>query len=305
MTKELTIEESKVYELKRIEPGCNELVFTNDLGFEVDSTLLTDLLLTVEGIDQIETLVISFSSQFTDLKVVRALPNVRSIDVYGDRIKTLDGLEWFKQGRYIKINTGKNRHRRISLISRAPIERMNLQYARPEDVEDIGECLTLNFLDLFQIPEIDFSKLNRVPLESLGVMQGKFKEFGNICEVGRLKDLRVLGCRSLERFIGDNSGVTWMVISGCKKLDLRTIRTFRDLETLTVNGSQCEIDLSELGEFKHLKSLTLLNCSVYVDITDLRCQFPQIKKFYISGLKEEQVRGLREANSDIAVQEED
>lgn len=304
MTKELTIEESKVYELKRIEQGYDELVFTNDLGIEVESTVLADFLLTVEGIDQIETLVISYSSQFHDLTVVRALPNLRSIDVYGDRVTSLDGLEWFKQGQYIKISTEKNRRRRISSISRAPIKRMNLQYARSEDLDDIGECLSLNFLDLFSIPEIDFSKWRRVPLESLGVIQGKFKEFGNTFELDRLKDLRVLGCRSLERFVGDNSGVAWMVISSCKKLDLRTIQTFYDLETLTVNGNQCEIALSELGELKHLKSLTFLNCNVYVDITDLRSQFSQIEKIYISGMKKDQVRELREANPDVAVQED-
>jgi hypothetical protein len=49
----------------------NELVFTNELGLEVDPTELTDFLLTVEGVGEIESLVISFSSQ-SDLRTVRA-----------------------------------------------------------------------------------------------------------------------------------------------------------------------------------------------------------------------------------------
>lgn len=118
-------------------------------------------------------------------------------------------------------------------------------------MDDIAECLTLNDLDLFRSKDLEFSKWNRVPLESLGLKQGKFKELGNTADIIRLKDIRVLGCRSLERFTGDNSRITWMLIDNCKKLDLQTIQTFQSIETLIVNGNPSEIGLTEIGELSN------------------------------------------------------
>lgn len=298
---ELIVDESNFRKLERIEYGYNAIEITNDLGGELDSASLIDYLCAVEGASQIETLTINYSSQLRDLKVMKAFPNLKNIVVYGYKIVSLEGLEWFKKGQYIDICTERNRGRKIADISRAPIERMNLQFARHEDLEAIGECLTLNSLNLFRSTDLDFSKWRRVPLETLALKQGKFKELGNTTQVESLKNLKILGCRNLERLTCDNSRVTWMIIEGCKKLDLRTIQTFQRIEALIVNGSPNEINLTEIGELKHLESLWLLNCNVQVSTTNLLHQFPKLKELRITNLKKEQVLELARLNPDVKI----
>ncbi|NOU71801.1 hypothetical protein GC098_10275 [Paenibacillus sp. LMG 31458] len=299
---ELKVEESNFRDLKRIELDYDSIEFTNRLGIEVDSTELSDFMGNVEGIGQIETLSINFSSQLKDLEVVRAFPNLRNIAVYGYQITSLDGMGGFQQGEYIKISTeSKNRRRRIAQISQAPIKRMSLQFARPEDLDAIGECVTLNSLDLFRSMDLDFSKWKRVPLESLGLMQGKFKELGNTAQVESLSNMRVLGCRNLEWFTGDNSRITRMVIEGCKKLDLRTLQSFQNIEALIVNGNSNKVALNEIGELKQLKSLWLIDCNVQVDISNLKHQFSRLEELQISNMKNEQVLELSQLNTGVIV----
>jgi len=96
----------------------------------------------------------------------------------------------------------------------------------------------------------------------------------------------VLGCRNLERFTGDNSRITYMIIEG-KKLDIRTIKTFQNIEALIMNGNSNEMALSEMGEFRKSRSLWLLNCNVHIDITNLKAQFPSIKEIKISNMNKE------------------
>jgi hypothetical protein len=301
MQMELTIEESRFHEIKRIEPGFDSIRLSNSLGIEVYSTALTDHLVTVEGIGHIKLLNISFSSCLKDLKVIKAFPNLSIVRVYGYQTLSMDGLEWFQQADYLVIRTESNRRRTISGLSRAPIKRMDLQFARPEDIDGIAECLTLQSLDLSHSKDIDFSKWNRLPLESLGLLQGKFKELGNTSQVRSLKKLRVLGCHSLERFTGDNSPIVWMWIDGSKKLDLRTVQTFQGIEALAVNGNSNEIALSEIGELRQLKNLGLIDCNVQVDISNLKHQFPRLEEILISQMKEEQVLELSQHNPDVLV----
>ncbi len=299
MTLELIIEESNFHDLKGIEPGYDSIEFTNRLGIEVNSDALVDYLGTVEGTGQIQSLSIDWCSLLKDLKVIKAFPNLRYLNVYGYQITALDGLEWFQQGEFIHIWTESNHRRRISKISEAPIKRLILQYARAEDLEDIAECLTLNDLELSRSRDLDFSKWTRVPLESLSLKKGKFKELGNTTDVSSLKWIWVLGCRNLERLTGDNSKIIRLLIDNCKKLDLRTIQTFQGIESLIVNGNPNEIGLTEIGELKQLKSLSLINCNVQVDTSNLKRHFPRLEKLHISNMKKEQAIELSQSNPDI------
>lgn len=301
MTLELVIEESNFYDLKRIELGYEKIEFTNHLGVEVDSDALVDYLSAVEGVDQIQSLSIDWNSQLKDLKVIKAFPNLRYIKVYGYKIMSLEGLRWFQQGEYIKICTETNRRRRINQISQAPLKRMSLQYARSEDLHDIAECLTLNDLELIRSKELDISKWSRISLESLSLKQGKFTELGDTGEIICLNDISIIGCRSLERFAGDNSRITRLLIDNCKKLDLRTIQTFKGIKFLVVNSCPNEIGLTEIGEFKYLKEISLINCNIKVDTTDLNRHFPKLKELHISNMKKEQAIELSQSNPDILI----
>jgi hypothetical protein len=237
----------------------------------------------------------------TDLNVIKAFPNLRNIRVYGYKIKSLDGLEWFQQGDFIDICMETNRKRRIDKISRAHITRMSLHYARPEDLDDIADCLTLNSLELYQSQDLDFAKWKRMNLETILLKRGKFEEIANTVDIPCLKSIYVLGFRSLERFAGDNSRITRLLVDNCKKLDLQTIQTFKGIKVLIVNSCPNDIALTEIGQLEHQESIDLINCNVNVDTLTLNHHFPKIKELHISNMKKEQAIELSQANPDVLI----
>lgn len=288
-------------ELNQIPKDCDTFEFSNDLLQSVNFDELINHLCKIKGLNQIQSLIIGHSSQLKNLKVIRAFPNLRYVSVYGLELLTLDGLEWFKHGEYMEINTGTHHKRRITQISSAPLKRLVLYCSRSEDIVDISQCISLTSLDLFLTKEIDFSRWSLIPLDSLGIMRGKFKQLGNTMEITTLRRMRILGCRKLEEFIGDNSGVTWMIIEGCKELDLRSVRTFHNIESLIVNGSKKHFSISEIGELNKLKSLWLDNCNMEIDIFNLSQQFPKLNELFVGNIQTEQAMKLREQNPNVQI----
>jgi len=171
-----------------------------------------------------------------------------------------------------------------------------LYIARTEDFDAIGASKTIKDVELGSCSHPPFDKWGKVPLEHMKISEGKFTELGNTALLKQLKKLDLISCRKLERFVGDNSGITWMLIEGSKQLDLSTIKTFSNIESLIINTNTNEISLSAFGGLEKLKHLSLLRCKVNFDIMNLREAMPNLEKLYISDLKKEQVLELSRLN---------
>ena len=122
----------------------------------------------------------------------------------------------------------------------------------------------------------------------------------NTAKVKQLKKLLLIDCRKFERFEGDNSGVTWMVIDGCKNLDLITIKTFSNIESVCINTNNREVALSDFCGLNKLRNLSLIRCKVNVDIVDLKETMPNLKKLYISNINKEQLKEITYLNPNIS-----
>jgi hypothetical protein len=300
---EIEMEESNYLDLLAIAPSQNTLSLKNDLGQQVDGDAMAEHLSRVEGINRIQTLLIQHSSLLEDVKVVKGLPGLTSLHIFGYRIRTLDGLEWLRANQYLDIDTGSNRKRRITKVAQARVDNMTLEYARVEDLEDIGHSSTIRKLQLSGCTRLPFQDWCSVPLEEFYCSRGKFSEFGDTAHVQSLRTLTLIGCRKLERFVGDNSAITWLMIDNSKLLDMRTIQGFRSVESLTFNGSSPRIAISDFRENRQLRSLNLLNCEVDLDVTDLRSSLPKLEKIHISKLKKVQVLELRDQNPGVSINE--
>jgi hypothetical protein len=66
-------------------------------------------------------------------------------------------------------------------------------------------------------PHPPFDKWTGAPLENLKFSGGKI--LGDMALLKQLRTMLIISCRKLERFVGDNSGVTWKLIDSCKNLD--------------------------------------------------------------------------------------
>lgn len=301
MSTEIKVEETDFVQLTSIESHCDSLRISNSLNVGIDDTVLIEHLSKVDGIGQIEHLIINYDSSLSNLNVLSAFPNLRTLSVYGQHMKTLEGIERFDKGEYISIETYRNKERDISQLCKAQVKSLNIMVERVKDLLAIAECQSLRKLDLTHSMEIDVTQWRNVPLEFIAFRKGKFKEIGNLAAIPHLKEIYVLGCRNLERFTGDNSNITNMIIDSCKKLDLRTLNTFKKIERLVVNSCSHEINLSELGRLQYVKHLSFILCNASVDLIQLKTYFPKLESLHISNMKKAYGMQLKEMNPDVKI----
>jgi hypothetical protein len=293
------IEESNFKEIKSLN-GLTEVELRNRLRIEIDADEMYRHLLTVDGTDKVEFFYIRYDSCLKTLEIIRAFPNLRGLSVGGSAITSLDGLEMFRNGRYININTWKNKKRNIAKISEAPIWAMDLYCETPEDLDAIKNCKLLNHLVISKSPEPDFHAWKDVPLKYLSLgSYGKFTELSDTASVKTLEDIMIGYCGKFERFTGDNSKIKDLTVVSCKNFDVRSLDSFQSLEFLCVNDCASEIALSELPSLPKLRNLQLFTCKVNYDILDLKKKFPKLEEFWPSRIKKDQAVSLSEANADV------
>lgn len=302
MSQVLVLEETLFTQLLQIENQYDSLKISNQSDIKVDANALTEHLKLIKGIDQIEELTINYNSSLNDLSVLQAFTNLKSLFIYGQQINTLEGIEWFNKGEYIQVQTYRNRRRDISQISQSTIKYIDLFVERVEDLSAIAGCKYLQKLNIYQSMEPDFAEWEEAPFERISFKRCKFKELGHTSAASQgLQEISVLGCRSLERFTGDNSNIRRLVVEGSKKLDLCTLKTFKGIEVLIVNSCTKEMNLKEIGGLEFVRHIDFILCKVEVDLIDLKEIFPSLESLHISGMKEEYGLQLKQLNPEVRI----
>lgn len=301
MFTELIVDESNFSEIVLLETQYECVTISNQQGIEVDEHAFIEHWKNVGGVEHVRILSIDYDSSLKNVNVLSAFPNVKNLILSGRHIASLEGIEYFKHGEYICMDTYKNRRRNIAQISQTKVNHILLSVERIEDLSAIAECKYLTSLELRRSMQLDLTTWSSVPLNSMVFKRGKFKELGETATIPSLMDLDVLGCRNLERFTGDNSRITRLLIDACKKLDLRTLKTFEGIETLIVNSCTYEMNLTEIGGLKNVKSIDFILCNVQVDLINLKEYFPNIESLHISHMKKEYGMKLKELNPDVHI----
>ncbi|SMF86067.1 hypothetical protein SAMN05661091_3271 [Paenibacillus uliginis N3/975] len=301
MSEELIVDESRFAQLSSIEPQYDSLRITNPSEIQVDGEALIEHLKRMNGIDKIEELIIDYNSSLKNLSIVSAFTNLKFLFVYGQHIQSFDGIESFTKGEYIKIQTHSNRRRDISQFSNTTVTGIDLYVERKEDLTAIAGFKYLKTIDIYRSMEPDLEEWKDVHFENLSFKRCKFKELGNTAAISGLTTIDVLGCRSLERFTGGNQRIKRLVVDGCKKLDLRTLKTFEGIETLIVNSCPNEMNLTEIGGLKNVKHIDFILCEVQVDLIHLKEYFPDLESLHISQMKKDYGMQLKELNPDVEI----
>ena len=151
--------------------GCDTVLLSNGAGVAVDGVRLAAELRRLAGAHEVRSLVVQPSSMLTDVRVVAAFPALETLELYGLRLRSLDGLEAFAHGRYLKVDTG-GADRDLSRLGAASIARLWLQWAAPGDRDAIAGCASLRELTLSGCPSLALDMWARVPLESLTLSGG-------------------------------------------------------------------------------------------------------------------------------------
>ncbi|MGG1638773.1 hypothetical protein [Paenibacillus sp. NRS-1760] len=302
MAADLTIDESHFTRIVNIESQYNSLTISNTLEIEVNAEALIEHLNQMEGTDRIEKLIINYNSSLGDLSVLQAFSSLKILYVYGQKIKSFDGIERLCKGEYIQIQTHRNRRRDISQLSQTKIKRIDIYVEQIEDYSAAARCKHLQTIDIFHsLIEPDFEEWKESPVEKMAFKSCKFKELGNVALISGLTNLSVRGCRSLERFKGDNSSIKRLEVDSCKKLDLSTLKTFKGVEVLIVNSCTKEFNLTEIEGLKDVKILGFILCNVEVDLINLKDYFPNLESMHISSMKKDYGLQLKQLNPDVQI----
>ena len=285
--------------------GYESVTFHNRSDAEIDANALVDHFMNLKGTEEIKHLIIGWSSNLRNVEIVRAFPCIRTLEVAGHIIESLDGLEWFSNSQYLSIPTDdKHKHKRnIGKIAEVPIEIMDLDFARKADYEAIGRCTSLKSLTVNKGIAIDLYEWRDVPLEYVKFMQGKFTELGDIGYLKELESIMIAGCRKFERFVGTNTKVKHVIVYGCKRFDVKSLSAFPAAEYITINNGPPDFPLSDLPENSSVRSLSILNCNIIYDMYDIKSKMPKLEDLTISRskLKKDQAQLLRDANPGLEV----
>jgi hypothetical protein len=116
-----------------------------------------------------------------------------------------------------------------------------------------------------------------------------------------LTGLMVGACNKFERFVGDNSSVTWAIIDGCRLFDMQSIASLPNAESIAIIKCAKEITISELPEHPKLTSFKLWAHNLNFDMYDFKKKFPNLNKLSIAKVKKADRELLRQANPDVDI----
>lgn len=297
----LIVEEYNLKSIDYIGEQYDTLELKNSIGIEVDELEMKEALLRISGISRIKTLHVLYNSKVKNLLFIEALPELETINLSGRKFITLDGVEWFKKGKSIVIETNNNRKRSIAKIADTKINHLYLQWAKPEDFEVISRCNYINSMTLTKCPRITFSNWQNLPITDMMVVSSAIDNISDTATVATLKRL-TLACRNLERFSGDNGMITLMIIMNCHKLDFRTINTFSKIKHLIIHDIKNVIHFSSFKELPLLNTLSFVNCKIDFDLMDLKNTAPDLEKIWIQGtINKDEAKKLSLMNRDVLI----
>lgn len=286
--KRIEIDEASIETIKTLAMvGEDDMLYliNRSEDMDIDEQALCDYISKLEGVDSINDLAIGWRSQLSNVQIVKAFPGLKYLQIYGEKIKSLEGLKWFN-GEYICIDTGKNRKRNIDDIAQTPVQRAVIRYAQPADFVSIGKSLSLRELTIHGNPAPDFAEWKNVPLTYLK-MQGKFEELRDIGHLKSLDNLYIVASRKFERFAGENPTPRIVTVFSCRQFDTRSLAALQGVEYATINSCAREITIDDIPEHPTIRMLRMLSCKVLADANDIKKKMPKLEKVITDKVRKE------------------
>jgi len=276
------------------------VVLKNSTGDAVDAQRLEARIAATRGVERVTRLHVHPSSQISNLGFLRALPSVESLNVEGLQLQTLDGIDGFRRGRSLRIDTGRNKSRELVALASRSLEKLDLAYSKPSDLISVARMRGLRELMIGNCPPLEMSMLAALPLEVLQLFGGTLEVLADTSSIPTLRQLTLFGCNKISRFEGNNCAVTWMVVQRCPSVDWRTITTFSALEHLTIVSGK-NIRLAHFAGMPALKNLSFQNCKFEPEPLNLKDKAAGLEEIFVSSLKGEVAAALSAANPGVLI----
>lgn len=278
----------------------NRIEFINKMGTEVDANLLIDALEKVYDLNQFEICTIGYNSMITDLEWIRRLPNISSLDIYSENIKSMNGSEFLTKMLGIEIRVERNKALNVDACANVRMKKIIMTYLKGIYYGAIAQNKSIETLHLYKWPNFDCQSWMMQSLKHIIFASGKFETFGDSVVIPKLQRLDFNGCRKLTNFYGENPNITILELVNCKSLDMTTIKVFENLEYVMINAS-ISLNISALTGLSKLRTLVIMNATVNFDVLEIGGILPMLKLFYYGKLKKEEQQVLSNLNPNINI----
>ena len=296
----LELDESTIGSLN-IEGKYDTIAISNHTGKAIDERTFYTSIQNIKGIENVTSFLVRSSSTVTNLTFMKSLSNLESLQLYGYRLKTLDGLELLENLKIIKIDTGKNHKRNIERISQTKILKLVINWVKKDDTDAIGQCSMIQDLTITNCSDLSLKSFDKVPIECLTLYLGKFEQFGNTFDLKYLKKLILNNCRKLQSFVGVNNNIDWMIVESCNKIAFQTIHSFKNIKYLYVVNIKNELKLGDFVGLSKLQELSIQNSKISINLTNLKVAIPQLRNLTITNIKKHELENLSQINPGVLI----
>lgn len=255
----------------------------------------------IRGLDRVSTIRVEESSTIQDLRIAQLFPYCQNICVYGEKFRTVDGINSCGRVVFLEVDTGKNIDRDINGVGSAPIRRIFLRYGNPADISAICECAILSRLTIAYGPQLSWVRFRDIPLEYIQIYGGGMHFVQDASVISSLRSIHLYGCHELEYFQGENSRIDQLIVQNCGRLRLSSLQCVANIKSLTVTGAKAGVVEFCSGEYHHLKEMSFLDCREDISKIYLQDRMPCLEKVFVSNMRMRDLREFSALNPNVRV----
>ncbi|CAB1055658.1 hypothetical protein D1BOALGB6SA_391 [Olavius sp. associated proteobacterium Delta 1] len=304
MFDEIEIDESSNFSNIKIQKEIESVYLLNDQENDMDMDQFRDNFSRIKNINQIKSMIIDPSSRVKDLLFLENMPNLEYLIIHGKHIENLTGIDGSEKLDFLEIDTVKNKRRNIEALSQTRIASLKLKFAKSQDLEVLNHCPSIKDLEIIGCADFDPELIKEMNIERLDIVRAKNIKLSNFNKLRKLTKLHIAHCNKLSRFENNNENISFLIVQTCNSLDLETIRSFPNLETLLISSCKKPFSMGFINSIKPLNKLTIEYCKLEIPLIDYKIELKNFDHIFITPAKKELLKKLSQLNKDVTIENE-
>ncbi len=219
--------------------------------------------------------------------------------MYGEKIKSLKGVELLRNLRYLNYHSSRKKRIDISTLPDSNVHKLFFSHVDGYDLNVMNNCKSLRELRIEGCSGFSSTLLNKSRIERLTLIKDKSQNTGNFIELKKLETLVIALCRNMTNFHNDNKNIKSLDVQVCNKLNIDSISCFPSLKWLGIRECKQGFNLNFLKQIKPIENLVITNCKVSVNKRLLLSELKNLKTIWISPLKQTKLEKISQWNKKV------
>ncbi len=254
----IEITSKNVSTFRMLDKAIDSIIVSDEIDSRFDELAFINELKKIQWLKKIKRLTISHNSTLRNLNILECFPALRKLSVYSYSIENFDGIQYFINGEYIEIDTGKNKKRNITALKYVKIKKINLRYANANDILVIGDMITLKDIMIINAEKINIGTWGRLDLDSLQLINGSFEKIQGKNVLKKIKALTISKNKYFTEFKELGGYVKLLIIQYCPNMIIESLDTFKGIENLIIIDNEGEIFYNSIMKLEKINNIKIL-----------------------------------------------